>query len=91
MAQMVRKPSSTHENLIPGFARWVKDPILPCAVVQVVDAGSYSSDWIPSLELPYAVGVALKNKKQNKKRERERKGKIVTHLYIFLWITLLYI
>ena len=38
--------------------------------VAVVQAGSCSSNSTPSLELPYATGVALKNRKQNKRNDK---------------------
>ena len=49
--------------MIPGLAQWVKG-LVSCGVgfrqgaaVAVAKAGSCSSDWTPSLELPYAKGA----------------------------------
>ena len=62
---------------IPGPTQWVKDLVLPWAVVWVADTariwhccGSGVSQW-PQVQLdpepPYALGVALKRQKDQKK------------------------
>ena len=62
---------------IPGLAQWVKDPILPWAVVWVADVAQIlhccgrGVGWQPAAptgplawEPPYAAGVALKRQKK---------------------------
>ena len=71
VAQRVKNPTSIHEDVgwICGLAQWIKDPVLPWAVLYVTDvawllsycASSCSSNLIPILELPYAADVALKS------------------------------
>ena len=44
VAQRIKNPASIHGDIgwIPGLAQWVKDPVLPRAVLKVAD-----SAWIP--------------------------------------------
>ena len=69
MAQQLKNLTSIHEEAgsIPGLRGiwhfhelWCRSQIQlrSCIAVAVVWASSYSSDWTPSLEPPYAAGVA---------------------------------
>ena len=72
VAQQVINLTSVHEDAgsIPCVAYWVGDPVLlwlwcrPAAAAPV---------WSLAWELPYATGVALKSKKQNKTKNKKPK------------------
>ena len=67
MAQRVTNPASIHEDVgsILGLTQWVEDPVLlwlwcrPSAVAPIRPLA-----W----ERPYAIGAALKNKKNKQKK-----------------------
>ena len=55
MAQQVKNPTSIQKDvgLIPGFIRWVKDPALLQATVQVTDVAWILSCCGQQLQLPF--------------------------------------
>ena len=76
VAQWVKNPTGIYEDAssIPNLIWWVKDPVLPQTLAQVTDVAwiwhGYGVAWLAAAaliqllawELPYAAGVALKNK-----------------------------
>ena len=75
----VMNPTSIREDgaSIPGLTQWVKDPALLWAWCRVAAAALIH---LLAWESPYAMGVALKSKKEEREREKEgrkegKKGK----------------
>ena len=75
---------------IPGFTQWVKDPVLPRAVVWVCGVGcrrGLDLAWLRlclaqagsysflAWEAPYAAGEALKRQKDKKQNKQTKKTK----------------
>ena len=56
---------------MPGPAQWVKD----LALLQLQHRPYCSSDVIPGLGTPYAMGQPKKKKKKKKKKRKERRQK----------------
>ena len=82
MAQWLMNPTRNHGvvSSIPGLTQWVKDLVLPLAVVQVavavVQARSYSSDLTSSLVTSICHRCDPK-KQKNKPRKHYKTPKIL--------------
>ena len=86
----LQNPASIHEDesLISGLTEWVKDPVLPGAVMEVTDrrrsliamavvsANSCSSNLSPSL------GTSKGHRGGNKKKKKKKRG---LYNYLVIW------